>query len=165
MADLDLMTQAKNRNAFEKEIVEISKNPERLKNIYITVFDLNFLKYINDHYGHDTGDEAIRNSYRLISKIVASKGEVFRIGGDEFVCITYEPLENIQPNLDRMIEEQNLTYPLELAYGTANFNPELDEDIHDVIKRSDKLMYEMKQRMEHGKDEYKRKSHEVDLKQ
>jgi len=57
-----------------------------------------------------------------------------------------------------MIKEQNLPYPLELSYGMACFNPELDEDIHDVIKRSDKLMYEMKQMMECDKDEYKRKS-------
>lgn len=158
MADLDLMTQAKNRNAFEKEIVEISKDPERLKNVYITEFDLNYLKYINDHYGHDIGDEAIRNSYKLIKNLVGDKGEVFRTGGDEFICITYEPIANIQPGLERMIKEQNLPYPLELSYGTAHFNPELDEDIHDVIKRSDKLMYEMKQMMEIDKDEYKRKS-------
>ncbi|MEN2774078.1 diguanylate cyclase [Acetivibrio clariflavus] len=158
MADLDLMTQAKNRNAFEKEIVEISKDPERLKNIHITEFDLNYLKYINDHYGHDTGDEAIRICYNIIKNIVGNKGEVFRIGGDEFICITYEPIENIQQDLERMIKEQNLPYPLELSYGTACFNPELDEDIHDVIKRSDKLMYEMKQMMECDKDEYKRKS-------
>ncbi|HOV26748.1 MAG TPA: diguanylate cyclase [Pseudobacteroides sp.] len=160
MADLDLMTQAKNRNAFEKEIVEISKNPERLKNIYITEFDLNYLKYINDHYGHDTGDEAIRNCYKFIKNIVGNKGEVFRTGGDEFICITDEPIENIQPDLERMIKEQNLPYPLELSYGTAYFNPELDEDIHDVIKRSDKLMYKMKQMMERGKDEYKRRTME-----
>ena len=160
MADIDLMTQAKNRNAFEKEIVEISKNPERLKNIYITEFDLNYLKYINDHYGHDTGDEAIRICYKIIKNIVGSKGEVFRTGGDEFICITYEPIENIQQDLERMIKEENLPYPLELSYGTACFNPELDEDIHDVIKRSDKLMYEMKQMMECDKDEYKRKSTE-----
>ena len=158
MADLDLMTQAKNRNAFEKEIVEISKNPERLKNICITEFDMNYLKYINDHYGHDTGDEAIRNSYKLIKCIVGDKGEVFRTGGDEFVCITYEPIENIESDLERMIKEQNLPYPLDLSYGTAYFNPELDEDIHDVIKRSDRLMYEMKQIKERDKDEFKRKS-------
>jgi GGDEF domain-containing protein len=59
-----------------------------------------------------------------------------------------------------MIKEQNLPYPLELSYGTAYFNPELDEDIHDVIKRSDKLMYKMKQMMERGKDEYKRRTME-----
>lgn len=159
MADLELMTQAKNRNAFEKEIVEISKNPERLKNIHITEFDLNFLKYINDHYGHNTGDEAIRNCYRFIKNIVGSKGEVFRTGGDEFICITYEPIENIQPNLERMIKEQNLDYPMEISYGTACFNPESDEDIHDVIKRSDKLMYKMKKMMERDKDKYKRKIH------
>ncbi len=137
MADLDLMTQAKNRNAFEKKIVEISQNPEYLINIYITEFDLNFLKYINDNYGHDTGDDAIRNCYKLINALVGSKGEVFRTGGDEFVCITYEPIVNIKSNLDRMIKELNLPYPLELSYGTASFNPELDEDIQDIIRRSD----------------------------
>lgn len=158
MADFDLMTQAKNRNAFEKEIVEISKNPERLKSIYITEFDLNYLKYINDHYGHDVGDEAIRNCYKFIKNIVGSKGEVFRTGGDEFICITNEPIENIQPYLEKMVKEQNLPYPLELSYGTAYFNPELDEDIHDVIKRSDKLMYKMKQMMERDKAEFRRKS-------
>lgn len=157
MADLDLMTQAKNRNAFEKEIVEISKNLERSKNIHITEFDLNFLKYINDHYGHDTGDEAIRNSYNIISKLVGSKGEVFRTGGDEFIAITYEPIENIQSELDSMVKELNLPYRLELSFGMASYNPEFDEDIQDVIKRSDKLMYRMKEIMEVDMDKYKRK--------
>lgn len=158
MADIDLMTQAKNRNAFEKEVVEISKNPERLKNLHITEVDLNFLKYINDNYGHDTGDEAIRNCYKLIKKIIGSKGEVFRTGGDEFIAITYEPVVILQPELEMMVQELNLIYPLKISYGTASFDPELDRDIQDVIKRSDELMYKMKKLIEADMDEYKRKT-------
>lgn len=157
MADIDLMTQAKNRNAFEKEIVEISRNPERLINIHITEFDLNFLKYINDNYGHDIGDEAIRVCYKLINKIVGTKGEVFRTGGDEFIAITNEPIEIIPSELEIMIQELNLIYPLKISYGSASFHPELDRDIQDVIRRSDELMYKMKKMMETDMDEYKRK--------
>lgn len=53
----------------------------------------------------------------------------------------------------------NLTYPLELSYWTASFNPELGKYIQDFIKRSDKLTYKIKKTMEVDKDEYKCKKY------
>ena len=48
--------------------------------------DINNLKYVNDTYGHELGDEYIKGCCRIICNIF-EESQVYRIGGDEFVVI------------------------------------------------------------------------------
>lgn len=49
------------------------------------MFDVNDLKYVNDHLGHQQGDDLIVGSADIIkSALEAGEGSCFRIGGDEF---------------------------------------------------------------------------------
>lgn len=146
-ARLDSMTGAYNRNTFEIDCVRIEKDTDKVKKLYITACDVNFLKYINDNYGHDSGDKAIIRCAGVLLRSVGKKGTVYRIGGDEFVCITEIDMTKII-NAELLKESADYKgYPFSAAVGTAHYDSELDSenvDIKTILARSDKAMYNHK---------------------
>ena len=87
LAHMDALTGLRNRLAYDKEIAALD---EDLKNgmqaFGIAMVDLNFLKVINDNYGHDCGNEAIKLLSSTICNVFVHS-PVFRIGGDEFAIV------------------------------------------------------------------------------
>ncbi len=77
----DPMTELFNRFYAESVIDEKLANGE---NGAFVMIDLDNFKYLNDTYGHVTGDEAICEVARLLEGAISGKGFVFRLGGDEF---------------------------------------------------------------------------------
>lgn len=146
-ACIDSMTNAYNRNTYEEDIAELEKDIERCKKIFVTACDVNFLKYINDNYGHDSGDKAIIRCAAVLLKVVGKKGKVYRIGGDEFMCITDNDMTDAI-NVEFARESADYKgYPFSAAVGTAHYDPFTDlsgPDIKALVARSDKAMYEHK---------------------
>lgn len=143
----DSMTGALNRNSYEEQINFYTQNPDKCKNIFITICDVNFLKYINDNYGHDKGDDAIRRCASVLLSTVGKKGKVYRTGGDEFVCITNN---DVSEAINKALETESGNYkgyPFAAAAGTSSYDPEEDAapDIKEIISRSDLHMYRNKQ--------------------
>lgn len=150
IASLDFMTKAYNRNAFETLTAEFIREPDKLKKLYITACDVNFLKYINDNYGHESGDRAITRCAAILIKAVGKKGKVFRTGGDEFVCFSPEnPLKKI--NDEYVIESNKYEgYPFSIACGTIIFEQRMageKPDIERLLAKADQAMYTEKQRI------------------
>lgn len=80
LAFYDALTKVKNRNALEKDRKMWNK-----VECYIYIADVNNLKRINDTKGHRAGDIAIKNTANRLKRL----GEVYRLGGDEFLLIAY----------------------------------------------------------------------------
>lgn len=156
----DAMTQALNRNAYEKKIEALSSEPELCKSLYFALCDVNFLKYINDNHGHEKGDEAITRCAKMLMDTVGNLGEVYRTGGDEFVCISTEPM---QTQIIEAIEKESandMGYPFAVASGFAEYDPETDTDSPDIkaiIERCDQEMYTNKQEIKSKNKNYSRK--------
>ncbi len=146
-ACIDSMTNAYNRNTYEEDIAELEKDTEKCRKIFVTACDVNFLKYINDNYGHDSGDKAIIRCAAVLLKVVGKKGKVYRIGGDEFMCITDNDMTDAI-NVEFARESADYKgYPFSAAVGTAYYDPFTDlsgPDIKALVARSDKAMYEHK---------------------
>lgn len=146
-SSIDAMTGAYNRNTYEEYVAELEKNPEKCRNLYVTACDVNFLKYINDNYGHDNGDKAIIRCAEVLLRVFGKKGSVYRIGGDEFMCFSSVDLSDA---VNTEFARENIDYkgyPFSAAVGTAYFNSRIDldgPDIKTLIARSDKAMYEHK---------------------
>lgn len=147
-ANFDAMTKTYNRNTFEKHIMEYQASSEKCKNEYIIVCDVNYLKYINDNYGHEDGDKAIIRCASVLLKVIGKKGKVYRTGGDEFVCITSECVT------ERLKDELTLEaskyegYPFSIAVGEAHYDEKIDSadpDIMAVMSRADIEMYKNKE--------------------
>ena len=165
LADLmeqDALTHVKNRTAYDKYVrnfnAEIASG-ER-KEFAVGYFDLNNLKTINDKYGHEAGDAYIRNSCKLICDTF-KHSPVFRIGGDEFLCIICnDDYKNKDKLLNGMREEMEnrekdpIKYSpaarVSIASGMAVFDKEKDTDVISVVNRADVLMYENKFKMKKG---------------
>ncbi len=146
-SSIDSMTGACNRNTYEEYVAELEKNPEKCENLYVMACDVNFLKYINDNYGHDCGDKAIIRCAGVLLRVFGKKGTVYRIGGDEFVCFSTVDLSDA---VNVEFARENIDYkgyPFSAAVGVAHYDPQIDlggADIKALIARSDKAMYEHK---------------------
>jgi diguanylate cyclase (GGDEF)-like protein len=86
--ETDELTGAGNRRAFDrvlKETLLAAGNERRL--VTLMVFDIDNFKTYNDRYGHEAGDQVLRETVDLLRSTIRRGDHVFRIGGDEFVVI------------------------------------------------------------------------------
>jgi two-component system cell cycle response regulator len=111
------------------------------------------MKFINDEFGHDEGDQALINTARILKKTFRESDIIGRMGGDEFaVFLTNdsEPnsenkiIKHVMENLKSFNEQNQHRYRLSLSLGIAHENPEHPCPIDKLITQADKLMYEQK---------------------
>ncbi len=147
LARTDLLTGAFNRNAYEEALKTLAKGGDLSERCAI-VFDLNNMKGINDNYGHEKGDQAIKSCYKCIREVFGEQGFCYRIGGDEFVLLGKKNgrLPELAARFDEAVsrEAAQLDFPFSVAFGYAIFNPEKDADFHATIHRCDVQMYQDK---------------------
>ena len=152
----DELTKLYNRKGlvwFGTNLLEAAK--ESGQYIYTMVADLNGLKYINDRYGHEEGDKAIRVIARILRDTVPDSAVVSRTGGDEFtIMMALEADSPLPRDLGKKLlkcmqdfnESSYLSYMVEASYGW-DFRPAADiAKLDDCVNRADNRMYAMKSR-------------------
>lgn len=154
LAYQDALTNVKNKAWYDK--TEIRVNSEIQNNtacFAILMADLNNLKKINDHYGHEHGNDYLLGACHVICNVF-NHSPVFRIGGDEFVVL----IENIDyNNKDALVEKLRIKFKessqdmekqewerYSAALGLAVYDKYIDTCMNDVFKRADDLMYKDK---------------------
>lgn len=146
----DGLTGLLNRLAFTQEENRI-KEKESGKYVLVQL-DINFLKQVNDNYGHAEGDRFIIAAAELINDTFGRYGKCYRIGGDEFFAIlngkhSEEDYDKAAELFEEKIKEVNdrneFHIPLCIAYGKAVYVPGTS-DFDETEKEADKLMYENK---------------------
>ena len=158
LANKDALTGIRNKTAYDKEVrrIEWEMQEDSGKQFGIAMIDLNFLKRINDTYGHEQGNIAIKKLCHMVCAIF-DHSPVFRIGGDEFVVV----LENDDyANVDALVAEFNAKLDemaqdaslepwerLSAAVGVARYDAVTDSSVANVFKRADKAMYLRKKEM------------------
>lgn len=85
-ARTDPLTKLENRRAFEERCEELNRAGEEY---YVVVADVTRLKYVNDKFGHDAGDDLIV----AVAGALRSSDTVFRTGGDEFFAIVTKDVD------------------------------------------------------------------------
>ena len=158
LATTDALTGVRNKTSYDKMAAALDKAIQNGKKpkFAIVMIDLNYLKEINDDYGHDSGNSAIINLCGLICRTFAHS-PVYRVGGDEFVAVLqghdYESGSQLVSSFNRAIEEiANNPYldPSEkasAAIGMACYDPDIDSGVKTVFKRADRAMYRRKHEM------------------
>ena len=123
--------------------------------IYALVADLNGLKYINDRFGHEEGDRAIRKIAGFLRDAAPDGTIVSRTGGDEFTVMAMlekdSPLPaELEAKLLRRMKDFNarsgLPYLVEASYGWDARPAVSLVNLDDCVKRADDRMYDMKSR-------------------
>lgn len=158
LANKDSLTGVRNKTAYDSETARLENDLQsgNLSAFGIAMVDLNFLKKINDSYGHERGNFAIKKLCRLVC-VTFEHSPVFRIGGDEFVVILKgSDLRNIDTLCadfeKELLESQNdaSLEPWEkvsAAVGVAFYDSAVDANVESVFKRADQKMYERKKQM------------------
>ncbi len=157
LANKDALTGVGNKTAYDREFKLMKEKIENGNHrVALAVVDLNFLKKINDTYGHDKGNFAIKKLCSMICSIF-SYSKVFRIGGDEFIIVLkgsdYDRCDSLYEtfwtNIEQMAADDTLEpwERISAAIGVAYFNPEIDDSIDSLFRRADDIMYEVKKEM------------------
>lgn len=122
------------------------------KNLCVLFIDLNRMKWINDSFGHLSGDSALRAAADILRDTFRDADIISRFGGDEFVILALDILPaNIQiilnrlkTNLDKINSLPNRQFQLSFSIGYVHFDPSNPLSLNELIDRADKLMYEHK---------------------
>ena len=150
-AERDGLTMLKNRRIFEIDLIGVPE--EQLKKYAIVMFDLNNLKRMNDEYGHHMGDYYIISASEIIQDVFGSRGEIYRIGGDEF-CLISAGLtkQDYAEGAERMsswmasLKGAHVDGLMQIASGFAAFNRNTDRNLLDTMERADQEMYQCKRK-------------------
>ena len=148
----DALTHVGSKIAYTKKVEEMEKNIDDSTEFAIVMVDVNFLKTVNDKYGHAAGDSYLTGCCHIICNIY-KHSPVFRVGGDEFVVIlTGEDYHNRHERIIQMRDRFKQSYAqsdvdpwlrYSAAAGMSEYSPE-DGSARPVYERADKDMYREK---------------------
>ena len=156
----DLLTNALNRNAFMDVLSQF--RPGQYASAGIIYIDINGMKEINDFYGHHQGDKILITTVAKVFNLF-KPDELFRIGGDEFVIITYDLTETDfyeKFNLLRNIFCEKTNLPFSIATGSCWVKS--PSDLNSLLQQADSAMYTDKKKFYYGKKKTSRYRHNLD---
>lgn len=156
MANYDTLTGLPNRNLLaDRTTIALAHNRRAGTQVAVCYLDLDGFKEVNDTYGHDAGDELLRQVARRLLTEVRGDDTVARLGGDEFV-IVMGGLANrwvCEPVLKRTLRYLAEPYQIDgnkiegvsASIGVAIY-PADDSDPDALMRCADKAMYAAKRR-------------------
>lgn len=156
----DLLTNALNRNAFMDVLSQF--RPGQYASAGIIYIDINGMKEINDFYGHHQGDKILITTVAKVFNLF-KPDELFRIGGDEFVIITYDLTETDfyeKFNLLRNIFCEKTNLPFSIVTGSCWVKS--PSDLNSLLQQADSAMYTDKKKFYYGKEKTSRYRHNLD---
>lgn len=148
IAMTDELTRLFNRRSYEEDLAEYDEK-ELEKDFVILSADVNGLKKVNDTKGHAGGDELIKGAAECLLLGIASKGKVYRTGGDEFAAIlhTTDP-GAVQSDIEGYVAKWHGEFSdsLSISIGFASHAVNEDLNIHGLERKADDEMYHAKAR-------------------
>lgn len=143
----DALTGFGNRYALQNTCEQLFDREHT--SIGIVYVDLNCLKFVNDKFGHECGDDYITSASQIFLKFFR-RNDLFRIGGDEFIFLCPSVSQtDFESRLQDMMHVCNQQMPGAIALGHVWH--EKTGNIDAMINQADQLMYEEKQRIKsHG---------------
>jgi diguanylate cyclase (GGDEF)-like protein/PAS domain S-box-containing protein len=155
MALKDTLTGLPNRRALMQALPEALQRASRLRQSCAVLFlDLDRFKQINDRYGHEEGDELLRQFAERVRGAVRRTDTVGRLAGDEFIVIlemlhgdadAQEAADKLLPALQQPFVLKTTTVALSASIGIALHHPDDPQDIEMLLGRADRAMYRHKQ--------------------
>ena len=144
-ARFDSLTGLLNRQVYYSDM-----NDGANKIDYAVSIDLNDLKLINDSYGHDAGDTALKTVASVLKKNVGKNGTLYRIGGDEFVIFYRNVDEGAVVHAIEAMRNEMAKTPYLCAFGYAK--KEGVHSVEDAVRYADREMYDDKAQIKKFKD-------------
>lgn len=147
LIETDPLTGLLNRNSWRKVL-----NEHTISCPYFVIFaDIDNFKFINDTYGHQVGDEVLKDSADWLRGMFKRDGKIFRLGGDEFavvglidpnsVCTFYSRLNLLNADYMNYIKNKH-NFEVTISIGGLIVIEPMDLD--DIYSSADKMLYKSK---------------------
>lgn len=151
MAQTDYLTGAWTREKLHGYLNrKIRHNKGR--NFSIVFLDLDNFKKINDTFGHNEGDRALKSVVQIVGKVLRKGDSITRYGGDEFVIFlnignkndVQAVMKRISSAFEDYYNNSEKPYKLEFSYGYETYDVDNHMSARQYINYVDKLMYKSK---------------------
>jgi diguanylate cyclase (GGDEF)-like protein len=148
----DFLTGIANRKRFEDILNARVDNCDENGTFSLILLDLDNFKDINDTFGHEMGDNALKAVSKMLALCVRSNDFIARFGGDEFCIVTdisnNKDLESAIRRIDHHTKEFNqsnaLPFNISFSIGSAVYECSSLLTSEEFLKQVDLLMYENK---------------------
>lgn len=155
LSTTDFLTGLVNRSGLDEQLnVYINSQPD--KSCVCILLDIDNFKFINDIYGHATGDSALKSLTQTIKSSFPDNSILCRNGGDEFCiilknCTINDVEEKIKKftQMERQFKYNNADYNFSISVGYAEY-PSQANDITSLMKYADTALYEAKLQGKHS---------------
>ncbi len=121
---------------------------DQMERYSLLMLDLDHFKSVNDEFGHDAGDQVLRDIAGLLVRRFSGRAEVFRLGGEEF-AVLFDPLddgellriaEQVREEVSRYRAESGASVTVSIGAGTRAHG----ELPGHVMRRVDRALYRAK---------------------
>jgi len=153
MAYFDGLTKLMNRTRFVQRSRELLTNAQRFgEPVSFVLFDIDAFKRINDAYGHDVGDQAIRHVVSVAKRLLAPDVLFARYGGEEFVLAlpsaTLRDASALAERIRAALEDEPLragdeAIPVTASFGAAQSGGPADA-LESLLRDADEALYRAK---------------------
>lgn len=132
---------------------DVARRRQEGETVAVLFVDLDELKQINDRFGHEAGDAAIRVTARALLEATGRSDVVGRLGGDEFLVVLGADESEDGPAIGDKIQREiskktvtvnGLTLPLRCSVGVALARCDSNTDPMQLMRQADTAMYEAK---------------------
>lgn len=154
LSEIDMLTEVLNRRAFQEQA---QCNLKSSQVIAFMMIDIDNFKQINDKFGHDIGDQALKTLATTLKSSFRSCDNIGRMGGDEFAVLLnnekmnkeqiMKKIVDFKQMLSQQIPDQKTLPCFSVSIGIAYTNGETNFD--KLYKHADMALYQAKEK---GKD-------------
>ena len=155
MAITDALTGLYNRYYMESHLAAlIEQAAARNKSLTVIMLDIDYFKAINDSYGHDAGDDVLRQLATRVRKSIRGIDLACRYGGEEFVIVMPETDMAVATIVAERLRRRIAAEPFTIQQGARTLEATIsvgiatldagDDNVAKILKRADQALYRAK---------------------
>lgn len=151
LATLDALTGLKNRRVFQEQLdFQIALAIRTASPLSVLILDVDHFKYINDTFGHPTGDRYLQMLARILQQNSRDVDIVARYGGEEFAIILLNTNQidaiNVAEKLRRAVEAESWpNTAITISIGVSTLSDDVHDQLH-LLSSADRALYLSKER-------------------
>ena len=146
LAKIDILTGLSNRLAIEEFVSSFIRETQEYQKVFsIIMADIDDFKQINDLYGHQRGDEVLKEISEIFKSLIRANDHIGRWGGEEFLIVLPQTSYIQAKELAERLRHGVSSYMFKtIGHKTASFGvAEIEEKdtINSLIEKADKALY------------------------
>jgi len=153
-SETDPLTRVSNRRRLESDLKsEVARSLRYGHPLSLVMVDIDHFKAVNDDFGHQTGDEVLKQVAAALTADRRETDSVYRFGGEEFAVLLRETdavgaaevAERLRSGVPRLVAQVNITREVTASLGVATVGGHV-VDPEQLVAAADKALYQAKKR-------------------